>query len=60
MSAQTAKIIDLETHRRARRQSLPAPMANYPTNMAVAPFVMTWVPVWFVPVPLPASHPAFG
>lgn len=55
MSVQGAKIIDLEEWRQSRRnsaaQSMPA------VSQFAAPFAMTWVPVWFVPVYMPEPLP---
>lgn len=46
MAAQTAQIIDLEEHRRARRAEI-APDRTYEPRFLAPSMVM--VPVWFVP-----------
>jgi len=50
MAAQTAKIIDLDEHRRLRRAELAHDRAYDSLPLTPAASAMTWMPVWFVPV----------
>ena len=50
MSAQTAKIIDLDERRRAKQSERTSNGGEGPGYLVPPLFAMTWVPVWFVPV----------